>query len=291
MGGGNYLTENYPTYFHTFVKRKILTGSETPEGFKEVTAKEREKIEKSDAAWVRPPQAFIDMWNSACGAYGTFNEATGYFELNGLIDITYAEALRILAAYNGRANDFNVGATKYAAQAQCRTWIPSYIQGLSRLPNNLFDTVSHIEVLRLFRPQGQRIDLFVTGDDIFGRCNRIRKWLDVIWWFGNTALNNNNKFTFRFDSFHWYKDNHPFEYFRFGNVNFNIDCQCYENIGIDSFEYVVNNRYPLTTSGANPFTITVHPKVYAKLTEDADTEWTQLLAKAADKQITFATTE
>ena len=38
---------------------------------------------------------FIDQWNTACGKWGTYNEDTGYFELNGLTDITYEEALKI----------------------------------------------------------------------------------------------------------------------------------------------------------------------------------------------------
>lgn len=38
---------------------------------------------------------FIDLWNNACGSYGRYNAETGYFELNGLTDIGYDEALKI----------------------------------------------------------------------------------------------------------------------------------------------------------------------------------------------------
>lgn len=47
---------------------------------------------------------FVDMWNSACKfktyssaeeAYGRYNNETGFFELNGLTDITYEEAIDI----------------------------------------------------------------------------------------------------------------------------------------------------------------------------------------------------
>lgn len=37
------------------------------------------------------------------------------------------------------------------------------------------------------------------------------------------------------------------------------------------------------------FTITVHPDVYAKLTDESNTEWHQVLLDAAEKSITFAT--
>lgn len=49
------------------------------------------------------PNSFIMEWNTKCGLYGrqalpkAFNPTTGYFELNGLSDITYEEAIVILA--------------------------------------------------------------------------------------------------------------------------------------------------------------------------------------------------
>ena len=49
------------------------------------------------------PNSFIMEWNTKCGLYGrqsrprAFNTNTGYFELNGLSDITYEEAIAILA--------------------------------------------------------------------------------------------------------------------------------------------------------------------------------------------------
>ena len=49
------------------------------------------------------PNSFITEWNTKCGLYGrqirprAFNPNTGYFELNGLSDITYEEAIIILA--------------------------------------------------------------------------------------------------------------------------------------------------------------------------------------------------
>lgn len=49
------------------------------------------------------PNSFITEWNTKAGLYGrqtlprAFNTTTGYFELNGLSDITYEEAIVILA--------------------------------------------------------------------------------------------------------------------------------------------------------------------------------------------------
>lgn len=92
--------------FRDFFTRKFLGEGETVEDFMEVTAEERERLQSIRDAWVRPPQVFIDQWNEACHAradlkadkiVGCYNEETGYFELNGLTDITYIEALLIMA--------------------------------------------------------------------------------------------------------------------------------------------------------------------------------------------------
>lgn len=42
--------------------------------------------------------------------------------------------------------------------------------------------------------------------------------------------------------------------------------------------------------GENVITITVHPSVYSKLTDESNTEWHKVLLDAAEKNITFATT-
>lgn len=54
------------------------------------------------------PISFIDLWKTACVVnsvtYGTFNETSGYFELNGITDISYQEAQRIVLAAQERAS-------------------------------------------------------------------------------------------------------------------------------------------------------------------------------------------
>lgn len=72
-----------------------MTANEHIEDFREVTEAEKTALELSDAAWSRPPQSFIDEWAVAVGTAGCYNEETGYFELNGLTDITYSEAMLI----------------------------------------------------------------------------------------------------------------------------------------------------------------------------------------------------
>lgn len=44
-------------------------------------------------------------------------------------------------------------------------------------------------------------------------------------------------------------------------------------------------------NGDRAITVTVHPEVYAKLTDEANAEWHALVAQAAARNITFLTTE
>lgn len=65
-GGGNFITQAAPTNFHGFWSRRPLDSGESIADFREVTPTERQTLEAQDAAWVQPPQCFIDLWNAAC---------------------------------------------------------------------------------------------------------------------------------------------------------------------------------------------------------------------------------
>ncbi len=286
-GGGEFITQSSPTYFHTFFTRKVLGKNEQVQDFMEVTSLQKEKIEANDVTFVEPPKSFVDQWNSACGTYGKYNEATGYFELNGLIDITYKQAVKIYELYSEPITRLDEPHHSFQNTNNIRTLIPySNMGNPSYLTSNYFD-ISEFEVIRISKKQP--LLLMAPVSNFFGRNGKIRAWLDVVIWFGNTAYNN-NKATFSFNVYDRYT-NHPFEYFRFGNVNFNVACQYYPNIGIDSFQYLVANRFPLTTTGANPFTVTVHPDIYVKLIDPKNVEWNTLLNDALAKDIQFVTTE
>lgn len=66
---------------------------------------------------------FIDLWNKACGEHGTYNHQTGFFELNGLTDITYEQALEIYVKWTNSSciRDAYLGAN-------IRTNIPHPLQ-------------------------------------------------------------------------------------------------------------------------------------------------------------------
>ena len=75
-------------------------------------------------------------------------------------------------------------------------------------------------------------------------------------------------------------------YFYFQRLNTDISLQYSPLVSVDSLSYLVDNA-----SNTSAITITVHPEVYAKLTDEANAEWYAVNTAAQAKQITFATTE
>ena len=73
----------------------------------------------SDQVWGAIPKANIDLFEAA-GA--TFNAVTGYFELNGLTDISYEEMTDIYNAFSG--DDYRRWARKFVG-INCRTNLPA----------------------------------------------------------------------------------------------------------------------------------------------------------------------
>lgn len=74
------------------------------------------------------------------------------------------------------------------------------------------------------------------------------------------------------------------EFFRV-QIKQSFDVSTSPLLTLDTMQYLVT--YAQNTS---PITVTVHPDVYAKITDETNTEWHALMTDGAAKQITFATT-
>lgn len=166
------MTQAKATHFHSFWTRKILAPTESIDDFKEVTAAEKAKLEAADAAWERPPQSFIDAWNARADfsnngkypqyVFGKYNEDTGYFELNTLLDIDYAEAQNIM---------------RYAH--------PKCVNGAS-----FWHYTSRTSPVRTLMPSdcsAMWSDLMVSSSDIL--VYRFFTGTDTVWWRGYTLFN------------------------------------------------------------------------------------------------------
>lgn len=262
VDGGGILTQSYPTYFHSFFKRKILTKNENIEDYKEVTEAEKTALEKSDAEWTEPPRSFVDLWNQACviakKRYGCYNEDTGYFELYSLKDLTYEDASLIyqLGCVCDPQDSF-----KYANNFN-RANLPSTLVGFTI--NSLQFIGYNNRVMEVFHGTGV-VSPIVNS---FGGCNNLKELL------GLCELNYNGKSyilplvtKIEFDFLRPY--------------DFKLICP---KLGIETFKLILDKKTFDTA-----ITITVHPDVYAKLTDPENAEWYQLNQDALNKNIIFAT--
>lgn len=281
-GGGNWITESYPTNFHHFYKRKMLSGLESISDYREVTEAEKSVIEAADAAWVRPTRSFILRWNTACGPYGRYNEATGYFELNGIVDITYEEAVRILeVSAHGTANIQGDKITGlYSMNLNVRTVLPIKSNATLSL-SQTFALNSSIEAVRFVETRAGffKVNSF---DFTFSNCSKLKHIYGVL-------TTSSVRFLESFDQC-W-----ELETVYIKGLNTYLALFRSPKLSLDSFQYMIANA--VTT--ASGFAIQVHPNVYAKLTGDTSktaaaalseeelAQWMALVPLAAEKNITF----
>lgn len=252
IGGGNgWITQAAPTNFHQFWKQKILTGTETPEDFREVTDKEKAALEQSDAKWEKPSEDFIAQM-AALGV--TWNADTGFFELNTLVDIGYREMINIYQQslpYIARALEKGLPYDSYN-QGWTRTYLPIAVNqttidfGLNR----------KLEVLKFTTCYGPNFKWYFN--------NALRKIIGLIEVRENLNLN-------------------PLPALEevtvmLKNMTKTVSLQGSPNLSLASLQYMVDNA-----NGVISATVTLHPDAYARLTEE-------LIAAAAEKNIVFATT-
>lgn len=112
-------------------------------------------------------QYFIDLWNAAAGKYGCYNEATGFFELNGINDIPYAEAMEI---YLHRATNRSSLSFQWGGEYKARTTIgiPCDSSRQNVALDNVVTMNKSIQVLRLAQPDfdeilTQSVTQFMSG--------------------------------------------------------------------------------------------------------------------------------
>lgn len=288
-GGGNFITENYPTYFPTFATRRILRPIETIDNYREITASEKSQLEALAASYERPPQVFIDQWNDCCslgldplgrslGDCGRFNETTGYFELNGFTDIEYDEAREIVRLYNGIAKRYcNMGR---GVRRSVRTLFPIQINNSNGGPNSSMTDFSNVYIPGLRKILFVRLASWQWGGFVVSPLNNSLTNLDL----EEVATEYSPLDFSQLSSWNGFYDATNLREVRIINCRINPNLRKSAKISLESLAYLVDNA----KDGAS-FNITVHPDVYAKLTDETNAPWYQLLISAAEKNINFAT--
>lgn len=226
----------------------------------DVTVGEDDKLSVTEEA---KRKAFIDQWNTACtsGAirYGSYNEKTGYFELNGLTDISYEQAL-----------DINRQSEIYSDSNVCgvytsRTLYPirSNATGWFTVSFNAKFVSSALEAIRFSFPPTLR----ASAASMFAYCSKLRVIHGVL----TLASPNQNNVASMFLLCSELRE------VQLKSLQTSISFSDSPLLSLDSISYMVTNA-----ANTSPITITLHPDAYARLTDE-------LIAQATEKQITFAT--
>lgn len=297
-GGGKsetYITTAKTTMFHEPFRTKLFPPGVSVDltEWKEITAEQRQTLLDNRVQWKRPPQVFIDLWNEACGIWGSYNEETGFFELNGLTDITYGQAISI---YQLGAIESTQCAGRYALwfknypndQCPARTNLPR------RVSQALFDAAA-IVVNRDF--EVVNLNYYLSDDMPFSIWHSSGQqganWLPDAWvdWgvlckkvMGVIDVSNIN-WGFSGTGELGYMSGSALEDIRISGIRGN---QCRNlfsmnpNISAASLRFAVENA--LNTA---PMTLRLHSAAYAKVADETNEDYHSLIALAAAKNITF----
>lgn len=272
VSGGGYLTESYPTNFHNFFKRKMLTANETIEDFKEVTAAQKATIEESDAMWQCPTDEFISdfnyLANRVVNNYGGYNVSTGFFELGDVKDITYAQARKIVLSAGSWITSVSSGSPKgLFAKLDIRATFPLSLSGGGQGVSMVEEMFYHSSVEEVYLAYGFATVLNRT----FERCTKLKK-ITI------GCASPVSTFYLTFESCV------ALETIIGLKTSKNLDLHSCPKLTITSVAQIVT-----LAANTTEITITVHPDVFAKLTDESNEEWHAILLAAAEKQINFAT--
>ena len=206
--------------------------------------------------------AELDAQAAAIGAI--HNYTTGYFEYNTLVDIT-AEELRDMLSH---INEIFLPGGRRLANSKARTNIVT----ASSLPKNWGgDFVSlngllvqnyNIEILKLGDVQAQ-------GPTVTTFCYRAHCLKKIL---GEIDVSAVTRFVTTFEKAPLLSD------ITLCSLKCSVAFSDCPLLSLTSIQYMVDN-----SANTTPITITLHPDAHARLTEE-------LIAQAAEKQITFATT-
>lgn len=215
---------------------------------------------------------FIDLWNTAAGYFGSYNSNTGYFELNGLTDITYEEALDIFIASMPYMNiKINANAAdSYNACIKPRTYFNLCLQD-GKVDFSYNQKLEVLNFCPYCRPGKNGFNWYNN--------NNIRKIIVS----SNSRFGINTGSVIAYNSITF--NNLPsLEDVHIKLYNTDVPIKDSPNLTFESVKYLVDN-----SQNTEAVTVTVHPDVYAKLTDTSNTEWNQVMQDAVAKQITFAT--
>lgn len=205
----------------------------------------------------------------AAGA--VYNQNTGFYELNGLTDITEEEMKVIYVQTNHM--DYIENMNDVFSGLNFRTNLG--FKHVRRVNNRTFNLKNafrenvNLEVLRLGNSTNDNWVMKCSDmQDFVIYCSNLKEIIGYI----ECPVAVNFLYT-------------PLlEEIRFKNIVRNFGIKDSPLISLESLQYLITNA-----ANTSPITVTVHADVYAKIQDETNVEWHALLAAAEAKQITFAT--
>lgn len=209
----------------------------------------------------------------AAGA--VYNEETGFYELNGLTDITEAQMKTIYIHTHGAQRMFYRNNVFENANT-IRTNLPfrnNFSIGLDGKCRCAFTNCSILEVAHVS-------DSVLYVDNVaymFEGCLKLKKVIGILNIRNITNISGSG-IVRMFLSCALLED------IQIKNLKISISFGNSPLISLESLQYLISNA-----SNLSAITVTVHADVYAKINDETNTDWHALLALAQEKQITFAT--
>lgn len=213
-------------------------------------------------------RVFDDEWRAAGGTVIVSGVTYG---CNGTDDLTYEEAVEIKQLYSKRKTD---DYSRMFFAATVRALLPVWLPNASVKLSSMFQSAAGLTKI-VFRsnvsPCIVRIGDFTTTFHACSNLKEIDGVLDV----------SNMTSPIYYPTFMLAG---RLEDVWISGLKYSANFQDCKSLSLASLQYLVDNAANTTA-----ITITVHPDVYAKLTDEADAEWHVLTALASEKNITFAT--
>lgn len=207
----------------------------------------------------------------AAGA--VYNQNTGFYELNGLTDITEEQMKTIYTQTHGVQRMYNRNNVFEGANT-IRTNLPfiSYFGiGLDGKFRCAFLNCAALETACVTSSIVYAADVSF----MFERCPKLKKII------GQLDIRN---ITSDVNVARMFYQCGLLEDVRISSLKVNISFANSPLISLESLQFMITNA-----ANTSPITVTVHADVYAKIQDETQTEWHALIASAQEKNITFAT--
>lgn len=245
--GGTSVVSNGTAVIPALGKRGVISQTQTWSG----TGTQPRTYVMSNLVYGTIPQANIDLFESA-GA--TFNATSGYFELNGLTDISYEEMQKI---YNKSIDNLSIRSDRqyqYYAVKDLRTLLPFYFNtyiGIQANWNNILGGITKVEVISSI----DAVRFTNTSCTMFRDCSYLKSILFILNFVNKTSAD-----------LLLFRSCLSLEKVLIQNLKISIDLKESKLLSKESILYMINN----VDTSATGIVVTLHSTVYSKCTTGGD---------------------